>query len=197
MRSLAAAGAALSLLLAACGSGTPGELTGMVREPPPSVGSVSLPDASTGGMFTTVPAAGELLLVYFGYTNCPDVCPTTLADLRTAVRELGDDGARIDVAMATVDPGRDDGRRLTDYVQTFFPGAHALRTDDPDELARAASAFGVSYAVSENTDGYVEVEHSGFLYAVDSSGVIRVQWPFGVSAEDLESDLALLLAGPD
>lgn len=197
MRRLVSALAVVVVLAGACDSGGGDELTGMVREPLPNVSEVTLPDAATGTRFAISPAAGDLLVVYFGYTSCPDVCPTTLADLRTALRALGDDADRIEVAMATVDPGRDDGQRLVDYIQSFFPGGHALRTDDPDELAMAADAFGVSYDVFENEDGEVEVEHSAFLYAVDGDGLIRVQWAFGVSAEDLESDLALLLAGAE
>jgi protein SCO1/2 len=187
----------VAILTAACGSDGGDDLTGMVRDPLPDVSSVVLPDAATGTQFTMSPVNADLLVVYFGYTSCPDVCPTTLADLRTAVRGLGDEADRIDVAMATVDPGRDDAARLTDYIQSFFPGGHGLRTDDPEELAEAADAFGVSYDVFENADGEVEVEHSAFLYAVDGDGLIRVQWAFGTSADDLESDLALLLAGAE
>jgi protein SCO1/2 len=185
----------LALAATSCGSDGVDAPTGIVREPAPDVGAVSLPDAATGAAFSTRADPGEVLVVYFGYTSCPDVCPTTLADLRQALRELGDDGDKVEVAMVTVDPGRDDPERLTSYVQSFVAGAHALRTDDPSELGAAAEAYGVSYDVTTTAEGDIEVAHSAFLYAVDAAGLIRLQWPFGISAEDLENDLAFLLRG--
>jgi protein SCO1/2 len=192
-RALVASTLLVAALAAGCGGDDTSSPAGIIRQPAPDVSNVSLPDASTGDRFITRADPGEILVVYFGYTSCPDICPTTLADLRFAVRNLGDDAERIDAAMVTVDPGRDDGERLTAYVQSFVEGAHALRTDDPAELQASADSFGVSYSVSTTADGYIEVTHSAFLYAVDSAGHIRVQWPFGTSSEDLERDLAYLL----
>lgn len=183
----------VGLIAAACGDDSPAGLAGMVREPPPNVGSVALPDGSAGGRdFATKAAAGQLLLVYFGYTACPDVCPTTLADLRNAVQLLGEDANRITVAMVTVDPDRDVPEQLTLYVQAFFDGGHSLRTDDLQVLRRAADAFGADYDVTENADGIVEVAHTAFLYVVDSNGRVLVQWPFGTPSEDMRNDLAYL-----
>jgi protein SCO1/2 len=183
----------LALLLAACGS-APAAPSGIVRDPPPDVGEVSLPDASAGGApFVIKPAPGRLLLVYFGFTSCPDVCPTTLADVRRALQDLEPElAARVELAMITVDPGRDDGERLTAYAHTFVPGAHALRTDDPAQLAAAAEAFGASYEVTTNEGGQVEVGHTAFLYAVDAAGHIRITWPFGIRHGDIENDLRYL-----
>lgn len=135
----------------------------------------------------------RVLVVYFGYTSCPDICPTTMADLRLAVQQLGDDAERIDVAFVTVDPGRDDAERITRYIQAFFPDGHALRTDDPVRLEEAAFPFGAAYQVVTHEDGEVEVAHSAFLYAIDSDGVVQVQWPFGFTSEDMASDLEKLL----
>ena len=109
------------------------------------------------------------------------------------MERLGDDSERIDVAMITVDPDRDDADRLTAYVQSFFDGAHALRTEDAELLLAAANAFGASYEVSLAEDGDVDVAHSAFLYAVDSDGLIRLQWPFGVTSDDLHNDLVRIL----
>lgn len=169
-------------------------LAGMVRDPLPSVGTVSLPDASQGGTeFATIAEEGHILVLYFGYTNCPDVCPTTMADLRRAVATLGDDATKIDVAMVSVDPARDDGERLTAYIQSFFSDGHSLRTDDPARLEEAAFAFGAAYEVTETEDGNIDVAHSAFLYAIDPAGYIQVQWPFGMTSEDIASDLEQLL----
>ena len=185
--------AAVTMTLGACGGSSIDSLTGLLRDPPPDVGAVALADASNADApFVMRAAADELLIVYFGYTACPDVCPTTLADLRSAVRRLDDDAERIDVAIITVDPDRDDGERLTNYIQSFFPGGHALRTDNADELQAAAEVFGAAYEVVQTDDG-VEVGHTAYLYGVDEAGLIRVQWSFGVTPDDLEHDLALLL----
>lgn len=186
---------AVALLAAACGSDeVGGEIRGIQRTPQPDVGQTSLPDVSAAGVeLPFVAPEGGLLLVYFGYTHCPDVCPTTLADVRSALGDLGDDADRVDLAMATIDPDRDTSDVLTPYVQSFVPDAHALRTTDDDQLRAAADLFGVTYDVAEGDDGEVEVTHSGFLYAVDEQGRLVVSWAFGTPAEDVAHDLELLL----
>lgn len=159
-----------------------------------SVAGVSLPDASIGGAdFEMVPIEGHVLAVYFGYTTCPDVCPTTMADLRSAIADLGDDGERVDVAMVTVDPGRDSGETLTEYVQYFIEGAHALRTEDPDQLKAAADAFGADYGVVNLPNGRISAFHTPFLYAVDDRGTIQAVWRFGAEPAEIAGDLASIL----
>jgi protein SCO1 len=179
----------------ACGSEPPRELSGYVREPGPAVDQVTLPDLSRGGEeFTMRAAPGELLVVYFGFTNCPDVCPTTLADLRSALRRMEPtDAQRVSLAVVTVDPER-DADTLTGYAQTFVDGAHALVTFDPAVLRAAADPFGVSYAVVTGDDGEVEVAHSSQMFVVNDQGLLVLTWPFGISAEDLSLDLAQLLS---
>lgn len=189
---LVALTATLAVTLLACAEDS--TLAGMVREPVPDVSHVTLPDAANGGQeFTTKAEPEEILVVYFGYTYCPDICPTTLSDLRQAVAELGSGADRIDVAMVTVDPMRDTSERLTQYVQSFFDDAHALRTEDWDLLAEAATPFGASYEIRKNQAGDIEVSHSAFLYAIDPTGHIQVQWPFGMASEDITKDLRKLL----
>ena len=188
-----AALAALVLLLASCG-GEEAEPTGIVRDPAPEMAGLSLPDAANGNAdFAFKADPGELLVVYFGYTSCPDVCPTTLADVRSALEDLGDDAQYVDLAMITVDPDRDDGERLTAYVQSFVPDSHALRTEDPDELWNVAQPLGAFYEVETADDGTVEVGHTAFLYGIDDAGMLQLQWAFGTEPEDLRSDFALLL----
>lgn len=181
---------AASALIAGCGGER--ELAGITRQPAPQVDAVTLPDVSRGGQpFALRAAPGELLIVFFGYTNCPDICPTTMSDVRRAREAMGDDAARVDVAMVTVDPER-DAEVLTDYVQDFVPDGHALATDDPVALRSAAEPFGVTYAVEEH-DGHTEVGHSSQLFAVDETGKLVVTWSFGTSADDLAADLRALL----
>ena len=180
--------------LVACGGDEPRELAGYRREPAPAVGQFALPDLSDGGSdFPLRADDGGVLVVYFGYTNCPDFCPTTLSDLRLATRRL-DDGlaSRIDVAMVTVDPDR-DLPVLDDYVASFFDDGHALGTDDPATLAEVAAPFGVSYDVTETSSGEIEVAHTTALYAIDDTGDLVLTWQFGVSIDDLAADLTQLL----
>ena len=195
MRRLLAGFALAVMVLAGCGDDGGGELRGYTREPVPTTGEVTLPDASAGNEpFRLVAEDDGILLVYFGYTSCPDVCPTTLSDVRVALEDLGDDADRVDLAMATVDPERDTGEVLTTYLDHFIDGAHALRTTDDDALRAAADAFGVSYSVTPAEDGgEPEVAHTGSLFAVDDEGRIVVTWPFGTRPDDYAHDLEVLL----
>ncbi|MCL1587987.1 MAG: SCO family protein [Actinomycetia bacterium] len=180
---------------------TLGELDGVASRPIPtsgvlgtSVADISLPDAANGGEpMSFVGPDGGVLVVYFGYTFCPDVCPTTLSDLRAALGDLGDDADRVKVAMATIDPVRDTDDVITGYLRSFIEDGHPLRTTDDAELQAAAGGFGVEYSVIEGVDGNVEVAHSAFLFAVDESGVIRAVWPFGVEPQTITTELRELL----
>ena len=204
MRKLLAAVAVVAVLAAAgCGGGDDHELVGLTRDPEPHVDGTPLPDVSDGGApFTIKAPAGGLLIVYFGYTNCPDVCPTTLSDLKVALADLGDDASRVATAMVTVDPQRDTPV-LAEYVRSFVPDAHALATDDQAALQAVAGPFGVSYEVSTSPTGEVQVAHSSYLFAVDDTGTLVLTWPVGVnpetttSAKDLAADMKLLLRDAD
>ncbi len=193
-RSIAALALA-SLLLAACGDDKAAKvLSGYQLDPPPAVGALSLPDASAGDAdFTFTAGEGKYLVVYFGYTQCPDVCPTTLNEVKKALKAIGDGAQKVDVGMITIDPSRDDGDLLTHYVQSFVPGAHALRTEDDTLLQQVAKAFGASYSVTTNAEGVIDVSHSGNLYVVDPAGTVVLQWPFGLPADAIATDLEILL----
>ena len=199
------------LALTACGSGdastaesAPTETTvaagervlaGIVRDPAPSVDATPIPSLTQPGsdvVFRGEP--GGYVAVYFGYTNCPDVCPTTMADWTVALRRLPEDLAeRVRTVMVTVDPERDNDI-LTGYVRSFVPDAEAAGTLDADLLAAAAEPFGVSYSVTTGDDGEIEVAHSGFLYLVDDEGRLLVTWPFGISSTDMAADVEQLAA---
>jgi protein SCO1/2 len=183
-----------ALAIAACGGDDDATLTGYQREPAPEVGDLSLPDLSNGGEeFALTADPGEILVVYFGYTNCPDFCPTTMSDLRLATRRLDEsDAERIDVAMVTVDPDRDIPV-LPDYIAGFFEDGHALASDDPGALAAVAAPFGVTYDVTTNDESEIEVAHSTSLYAIDDAGRLVLTWPFGVDIDDMKNDLEILL----
>jgi protein SCO1 len=183
--------------------GTP-EFAGYQREPLPEVGSLSLADATAeGAPFELRAEPGGLLLVYFGYMNCPDYCPTTMSDVKLARARL-DDPERVSVAMVTVDPDRDlvtdearcdDGAVLACYVRSFVPDAHALGSDDDAALAAAAAPFGVTYNVETSGDESI-VSHSTSLYAVDDQGRLVLTWQFGTAIDDLAADIEALLGAP-
>lgn len=186
--------AACLLFATACGGTAETTFAGYERDPEPLVNEFSLPAVNRGGAdFTFQAEADELLLVYFGFASCPDICPTTLADTRLALSELGDRARSIDLAVATVDPARDTDQIITDYVEAFVPTGIALRTDDELALSEAALAFGVSYEIATNDEGEVEVGHTSALFVVDDTGSLVLTWPFGVTTDDMVSDLTTLL----
>lgn len=155
-----------------------------------SVGDIALPDVSDGGAPFTLRADPDgLLLVYFGFTSCPDICPTTLSDVKSALSGLGDARDRVAMAMVTVDPERDLDAILGGYLRFFVPDGHALRTGDDRLLRTAADAFGADYDVIKTADGAVEVTHTAYLYGVDATGEIAIVWPFGAEPDRIRSDV--------
>lgn len=189
--------------LAGCGGDEPATLRGLVRDQPLDASGITLPeidpDTPDGPPrpFRVRAEPGEILLVYFGFTSCPDVCPTTLFDLRAAVSRLGDDADRVALAMVTVDPRRDTPATLVGYLASFSERFHALRPEDGEQLMRAERAFLASSAVTVDEDGEVEVAHTAVTYAVDDQGLVVVEWPFGTSVDTFEHDLAILLDRAD
>jgi protein SCO1/2 len=198
--------ALVAVVLAGCGgdggSARPQGLTGAVRTPPLEVASVTLPNETTGAggaPFTMQAEPGKLLLVYFGFTSCPDICPTTLSDLGRAVQKLpADERDRVDVVMVTVDPARDTGEVMTSYLDTFVPGRGiALRTTDPAQQQAAQDAFRVvAKRVPEGDDNYT-FEHTAVTYVVDDRGTVVVEWPFGTAPDAMARDLGILFARAD
>jgi protein SCO1/2 len=171
-------------------------IKGVRRDPALAVDGASLPDAAHGNArFTFKAARGHLLLVYFGYTFCPDVCPTTLSDISVALRKIGRDRAQsVDVAMVTVDLERDSGKVLHSYLRHFFASSHALVATDQAQLTVAERAFGVRVEIPRHAKGAAyEVSHTAETYVVNDQGLVVVQWPFGFATDDMASDLKVLL----
>lgn len=185
-------------VLAGCGGDTP-RLAGAVRTPPLTVNGLAVPQTDLSRERThgeLVPPPGELLLVNFGYTFCPDVCPTTMNDISIALSDLPDDQAdRVTVAMITVDPERDTEAVLTDYLAHFFDEAIAVSTDDADLLAEVGATFAAQWEIAEHEPGdqYYDVAHTAVTYVVDDTGTVVVEWPFGFTVESMTSDLSTLL----
>ncbi len=174
-------------------------LDGFVENPIRDVSTQSLPDSATGADLPFVARRGGLMLVFFGYTSCPDVCPTTMSDLAKALRSLDPAMAgHVEVAMVTVDPERDSAAQMTTYVTHFGVGWRGLRTDDRNRLDAVVDAFGATYQYGATAiDGSYEVAHSAFVYGVDDTGHVVVEWPSGMSPDKVSRDLALLLGAAD
>ena len=141
---------------------------------------------------------GKLVLLVFGFTNCPEVCPTTLATLAQARKALGADAADVQVVYVTVDPARDDVPRIRQYLAAFdttFIGG----TDTPDRLAAMRKRYGVvaekiaSPQPSSQSQAY-GMNHSTSVWLIDRAGTLRGMMPYGHEAKDFVHDLKLLLA---
>lgn len=196
LRVLAAGAVAVVAGCAGGQSSSGAELRGLVRDDPLVVADVVVTEVDRNGAqqaLTLRAAPDELLVVYFGFTSCPDLCPTTLADLRAARQRLSDDrAARVDLAMVTVDPERDQPSVLVGYLGGFAQRFHAVRPRDMAELARAQDAFLAASSISVGDDGRVEVAHSTATYVVDDAGVVVVEWPFAAGVETMAHDLGVL-----
>jgi protein SCO1/2 len=185
----------LSALAFGCGSDQ-ATLQGITRESPLTVGSASLPEEFGNGTqpsdFTFSAQEGELLVVFFGYTMCPDICPTSLSDFRSALRRLGDRADKVDLAFVTVDPERDTADKLIPFLSTYAARFHAVRTTDFSLLKSVQDKFLVRSSVTTDENGYVQVTHTGTAFVVDSNGVVVVELPFGIGADGMENDFRVL-----
>jgi len=138
---------------------------------------------------------GKAVIVFFGYTQCPDVCPTTLLSMREVIDRLGSDGGRVQVLFVTLDPARDTQQLLAQYVTAFNPGFIGLRGDEAATTA-AAREFKVFHARQPGStpDSY-SIDHSTGSYAFDPQGRLRLLVRHGEAPENVAADLRLLLAG--
>ena len=136
---------------------------------------------------------GKLVLLSFGYTHCPDICPTTLADLAAALKKLGPDAARVQLLFVTVDPERDTPEVLAQYVPAFDPGFLGL-SGDVAATRRAAKEFKIFYEKRPGSaPGAYTVDHSAQNYVLDAQGRLRLFVRPGRIAQDLAADLRTLL----
>lgn len=150
-------------------------------------------DSSLGRPVTLSEFRGQPVLLYFGYTTCPDVCPTTLADLRLALQELGDDREKVQVLFVSVDPERDTAERLRDYLPYFDPSFIGLTGPLP-EIEAIASRFGVFFQKNTaNSAAQYLVDHTSAVLLVDADGDLRLMFPYGTTGAQLASDTRLFI----
>ena len=187
----AVAGAGMLVALSACSKSaedfTGSDITGT------SLGKgLSLVD-HTGQPRTLADYAGKVVVVFFGYTQCPDVCPTSLADLAQAMQILGTDADKVQVLMVTVDPERDIPAVLAQYV-TAFDARFVGLTGTPEQIKQAAASFKVAYAKVAGSDGDYSMDHTGAFFLLDSKGESRVLHSSKAGATALAHDLRLLMS---
>ena len=136
---------------------------------------------------------GKLVVLSFGYTHCPDICPTTLADTAAALKALGGDAARVQVLFVTVDPERDTSAVLAQYVPAFNPDFLGL-TGDAASIERTAKEFKIFYEKrAGSAPGAYTVDHSAQSYVLDTEGRLRLVERHERIAQDLAEDLRALL----
>jgi protein SCO1/2 len=151
-----------------------------------------LPDAD-GAMRSLGEFKGKVVLVFFGFAQCPDVCPTTLGRAIEVRKLLGADGDRVQVVFITVDPERDTPQVLREYMKAYDPSFIALR-GDAEQLAAVAKEFKVYYQKVPTTGSYT-MDHTAVTYAFDPNGRLRLAIKHEQSAQEIASDLRNLLRG--
>ena len=137
---------------------------------------------------------GKVVVMFFGYTHCPDVCPTTLAELATVARELGPAADRMQVLFITVDPERDTPELLRQYVPAFNPTFLGLRGDAEGTL-RVAKEFKIFYQKQPVAGGGYTMDHSAGTYVFDREGRLRLFGQYGAGAVNLLHDIRQLVDG--
>jgi protein SCO1/2 len=137
---------------------------------------------------------GKVVVVFFGFTQCPDVCPTTLGEIAQAKKLLGADGDKVVGVLVTVDPERDTPQLLKAYVANFGTDFVALR-GTPEQTAAVAKDFKVFYKKVDLKSGGYTMEHSAASYVYDPQGRLRLYSRYGAGAQALADDLKLLLKG--
>lgn len=193
-RFLIAAGLAplWSLALTACNRAGP-QFSGVDITGAEYAQDLDLPDTE-GRRRRIADFKGRLVVVFFGYTQCPDVCPTTMVELAAAKQALGADGARVQGVFVTIDPERDTPEVLKAYVANFSPDFVALR-GSPEETLDAAKRFKVYFAkVPGKEAGSYTMDHTAGSYIFDTRGKVRLFTRYGTGAAALQADLRALLA---
>lgn len=168
-------------------------LRGAVYDPPLPAADFSLIQAD-GKAFRLSEQRGKIVLLFFGYTFCPDVCPTTLAELSQALQKLSEqEKARVVVVFISVDPARDTPECAQEYAQRFSPSFLGLSGTEA-ELQPIWSAYGVYREVQPtgSAAGYL-IAHSARVYLIDPQGNLHLTFPFGTPPEDIAYDLKILL----
>lgn len=151
-------------------------------------------DNVKGGTFQLSEERGKFFLLYFGYTSCPDICPSTLATARLVFDDLGDEASQAALLFVTVDPERDTPEVMSNYVSAFHPNIIGL-TGSIEALRAIFDGYGIvaeREELPESAVGYV-MSHTTRMFLVDAQGRLRMSFAYGTPAEDVSQDLQRLL----
>ena len=178
-------------LLTACSKGKP-EFRGVDISEVDYARDIQLPDHN-GQQRSLKDFKGKVAVVFFGYTQCPDVCPTTMQEMAEVKRMLGKDGDRLQAIFVTVDPERDTADMLKAYMGNFDPSFLALR-GTPEQTAAVAKDFKIYFKkVDGKTPTSYTMDHSAGSYIYDTQGRLRVYYRYGSGVEALAADVRSLL----
>ncbi|MGQ9927065.1 MAG: SCO family protein [Chloroflexaceae bacterium] len=191
--------ALILVLLAGCARPAPGPAPGPSAEqgtriePPVQLSDFTMP-SSLGRDLSLSELRGKPVVLFFGYTFCPDVCPMTLSELKRVKAELGADGPRLQVVFVSVDGARDTPEVLARHLAAFDPDFIGLQGDDAT-LRRIGSEYGLYYKrnTPEGTSAAYLVDHSSATYLIDAEGRLRVVYGFGTSPEAIAAGVRELL----
>lgn len=149
-----------------------------------------------GSPFDLAALRGKAVLLFFGYTSCPDVCPTTLAEMRVLYANLGERATNTAVVFVSVDPERDTVSRLGEYVPLFNPNFYGVHVSD-EQLAPIKSAYGVVaekvYYKPEDTAAGYSVDHTARLYLISPASQLITSYPYGSDITKIQEDVEFLL----
>lgn len=148
---------------------------------------------ATGKPVSLADYRGKVVALFFGYTHCPQVCPTTLAELAHMMKLLGKDADRVQVLFVTLDPERDTPELLSKYPTAFYPSFKGLYGDSMATV-QAAKAFGVTYEKHMNKDGSYDLDHSAGTYFISPRGQPVLLSPFWQHADSWVQDVRILLS---
>lgn len=136
---------------------------------------------------------GKIVLIYFGYTFCPDICPGTLGNVAQALRNMGTKADDVQLIMVSLDPERDTPEKLAEYMGHFHPSFIGV-TGSKEKLDEVAALYGIFYQKAEGSDatGYL-IDHTATLMVLDREGYLKLVFPFGVTAEEIADDLKYMI----
>jgi protein SCO1 len=169
----------------------PPQIHGSIIDPPKPMPDFTLQSAR--GPVSLSEFRGKIVVLYFGYTSCPDVCPTTLANLRQALNDLGQQADQVQVILVSVDWKRDTPEKLASYLSAFHPDFLGL-TGAQAQIDAVTRDFGIYYKLNEpDAKGYYSVDHTATVQILDRQGNLIMTWPYGQTPADLLDDLKVLV----
>ncbi|MFP3855211.1 MAG: SCO family protein [Anaerolineales bacterium] len=180
----------LALWLAGCSGSY--EWNGSPYEPASEAPEITLADTS-GQPFHLSDKRGDIILVYFGYTYCPDICPATLAELAWVMEQLGSDAENLQVVFISVDPARDTPERVDSYLAKFDPDFVGL-VGSEQELEKVTAAYGVLAQRDPGDEENYTMTHTSRVFLIDNEGMLRTNYTFDEPPEAILADVEHLLS---